>query len=182
MKSFNKWYLDSETDILIQKPILVSSINTVVKQNKVTTNSIFKINDCNSICEFLNMRNIKIRQGYITQVDEHANKLITHLKSVCDLNNIKNVIEIGFLAGHSAELFLKLNSHVNVTSIDDGALQSVSAGKEFINNVLKNKGWMKYWTEEVSNATADLVSSGFITNLHNIDIDIGRGTVICKYV
>ena len=47
---------------------------------------------------------------------------------------------------------------------------------------MKNKGWMKYWTEEVSNATADLVSSGFITNLHNIDIDIGRGTVICKYV
>jgi hypothetical protein len=245
MKSFNKWYLDSEIDILIQNSILISSIDKVVKQNKVTTNSICKINDCNSICEFLKMRNIKIRQGYITQVDEHANKLLTHLKSVCDLNNIKNVIEIGFLAGHSAELFLKLNNHVNVTSIDDGALQSVSAGKEYINlnypnrhtlikgnsniilnndklndsqlkydiilidgsfkydivkqdiilskklahsdtiliinNVLKNKFWMKYWTEEVSNATADLVSSGFITNLHNIDIDMGRGTVTCKY-
>lgn len=245
MKQFKKWYMDDEVNNIVEIPKLVTSVHTVVKQNNVTTKSICKINDCNSICEFLKMRNIKIRQGYITQVDEHANKLLTHLNSVCDVNNIKNVIEIGFLAGHSAELFLKLNNHVKVTSIDDGALQSVSAGKEYIdlnypnrhtlikgnsniiltndkfnvsqlkydiilidgsfkydivkqdiilskklahsdtiliiNNVLKNKFWMKYWTEEVSNATAELVSSGFITNLHNIDIDTGRGSVTCKY-
>ena len=51
-----------------------------------------------------------------------------------------------------------------------------------INNVLKNKKWMKYWTQEVSNASEELTGSGFINSLHNIDIDIGRGTLICKYM
>jgi 16S rRNA (guanine(966)-N(2))-methyltransferase RsmD len=166
------------------------------------------------------------------------------------LANLINFTEINVLdlfagTGNIGLEFLSRGA-VNVTSIDDGALQSVSAGKEYINlnypnrhtlikgnsniilnndsfndshmkydiilidgsfkydivkqdiilskklahsdtiliinNVLKNKRWMKYWTEEVSNATAELESSGFITNLHNIDIDVGRGTVICKYV
>jgi predicted O-methyltransferase YrrM len=170
---------------------------------------------------------------------------VDHLKSICDIEQIKNVLEVGFLAGHSAELFLKLNDHVKVTSIDESVLQSVKAGKEYIdvtyperhtlikgnsnnilkdyimtksevkydiilidgsfkydivkqdiilskqfahentiliiNGVLKNKKWAKYWTVEITDAIADLEADGFINNLHNIDIDVGRGTVTCKY-
>jgi len=40
---------------------------------------------------------------------------------------------------------------------------------------------MKYWTQEVCNATAELETDGFIDNLYNIDIDVGRGTLTCKY-
>ncbi len=248
MKQFNKWYLDNEsTNSIFETPIptLISSIDTVVKKPNTNANYIYKSNDSNSICEFLETRNVKIKQGYITQVQEHANQLATHLKNICDLDGLKNVLEVGFLAGHSAELFLKLNDQIQVTSIDESVLQSVNVGKDYIdlnypnrhtlikgnsniilkddvmtgsevkydiifidgsfkydivkqdiilskqfahentiviiNNVLKNKKLMKYWTQEVSNATADLETVGFINNLHNIDIDVGRGTVTCKY-
>jgi predicted O-methyltransferase YrrM len=170
---------------------------------------------------------------------------VSHLKRICDVTGLKNVLEVGFLAGHSAELFLKLNDQVKVTSIDEGVLQSVKVGKEYIdvtyperhtlikgnsniilkddvmtvsevkydiilidgsfkyeivkqdiilskqlahentiviiNNVLKNKKWIKYWTQEVCNAIDDLKADGFIDNLHNIDIDVGRGSLMCKY-
>lgn len=246
MKQFNKWYMDSEHDHVYQAPSLTSSIHKVTKTINTPANpTLYKNNDSNSICKFLENRNIKIKQGYITQVDEHANQIITYLKSICDVTTINKVIEIGFLAGHSAELFLKLNDQVNVVSIDEGVLQSVKAGKDYIdlnypnrhtlingnsnnilkdencivsqvkydiifidgsfkydivkqdiilskklahsntiviiNNVLKNKNWMKYWTQETSNAVDWLKMSGYINNLHNIDIDVGRGTVFCKY-
>jgi len=248
MKQFNKWYLDDETTNSIfetRTPQMISVVDTVVKKPNNAVNYIHKSNDSNSICDFLETRNVKIKQGYITQVEEHANQLVSHLKSICDVEQVKNVLEVGFLAGHSAELFLKLNDYVKVTSIDESVLQSVKAGKEYIdvtyperhtlikgnsniilkdnvmtvsevkydiifidgsfkydivkqdiilskqfahentiviiNNVLKNKKWIKYWTQEVCNAIDDLKSDGFIDNLHNIDIDVGRGTLTCKY-
>ena len=245
MKQFNKWYLDDEIDNALQDPLLISSIDKVVKLPSNIVTYIHKQSDFNSICKLLETRNVKIKQGYITQVDEHAFQLVARLKQICDIYSVKNVLEIGFLAGHSAELFLKLNDHIQVTSIDESVLQSVSIGKEYIdlnypkrhtlikgnsnnilktdlltisqfkydiilidgsfkydivkqdiilskqfahentiviiNNVLKNKKLMKYWTQEVSNATNELETDGFINNLHNIDIDVGRGTVTCNY-
>jgi predicted O-methyltransferase YrrM len=248
MKQFNKWYLDDETSNSIFKtrtPQMISAVDTVVKKTNNTVNYIHKSNDSNSICEFLETRNVKIKQGYITQVEEHANQLVSHLKSICDVEQVKNVLEVGFLAGHSAELFLKLNDHIKVTSIDESVLQSVNVGKEYIdvnyperhtlikgnsndilkdnvmtqtemkydiilidgsfkydivkqdiilskqfahentiliiNGVLKSKKWAKYWTLEITDAVEELAGNGFIDNLHNIDIDVGRGSVTCKY-
>ena len=248
MKQFNKWYLDDETSNSIFKtrtPQMISAVDTVVKKTNNTVNYIHKSNDSNSICEFLETRNVKIKQGYITQVEEHANQLVSHLKSICDVEQVKNVLEVGFLAGHSAELFLKLNDHIKVTSIDESVLQSVNVGKEYIdvnyperhtlikgnsnhilkdnvmtqtemkydiilidgsfkydivkqdiilskqfahentiliiNGVLKSKKWAKYWTLEITDAVEELAGNGFIDNLHNIDIDVGRGTITCKY-
>jgi predicted O-methyltransferase YrrM len=248
MKHFKKWYLDDENINSILKartPFFMSSVDKVKRKPNNGVIYIHKPDDSNSICQFLEARNIKIRQGYITQVLVHAKQIVDHLKSICDIEQIKNVLEVGFLAGHSAELFLKLNDHVKVTSIDESVLQSVKAGKEYIdvtyperhtlikgnsnnilkdyimtksevkydiilidgsfkydivkqdiilskqfahentiliiNGVLKNKKWAKYWTVEITDAIADLEADGFINNLHNIDIDVGRGTVTCKY-
>lgn len=248
MKQFKKWYLDDENINSILKssnPFSIPLINTDKSKPNNVVDYIHKNNDSNSICEFLETRNVKIKQGYITQVEEHTNQLVSHLKNICNVEQVKYVLEIGFLAGHSAELFLKLNHQVKVTSIDENALRSVNVGKEYIdvtyperhilikgnsniilkddvmtrtelkydiifidgsfkydivrqdiilskqfahkntiliiNNVLKNKKWMKYWTQEVSNAIDDLKANDFIDNLHNIDIDVGRGSLMCKY-
>ena len=242
MKQFNKWYLDIERASVFQIPKLISS-NTVI--STANTDTKHTISNDNPICNYLTSRNIQIKQGYITQVNEHSSQVTEHINKLCDVTQVQNILEIGFLAGHSAEMFLSLNKTVKVTSIDECVLQSVRVGKDYIdlyypgrhslikgnsnnvlknnefnnsqikydiilidgsfkydivkqdiilskqfahentlviiNNVLKNKKWMKYWTQEVSNATADLEADGFINNLYNIDIDIGRGTVTCKY-
>ena len=246
MKQFKKWYLDDENSILKSRtPFLMSSVDKVKRKPNNGVIYIHNPDDSNSICDFLSARNIKIRQGYITQILVHAKQIVAHLKSICDIEEIKNVLEIGFLAGHSAELFLKLNNQVKVTSIDEIVLQSVKVGKDYIdlyyphrhtlikgnsndilkddimtksevkydiilidgsfkydivkqdiilskqfahentiliiNGVLKSKKWAKYWTLEITDAAEELAGNGFIDNLHNIDIDVGRGTLICKY-
>jgi precorrin-6B methylase 2 len=50
------------------------------------------------------------------------------------LNNDFNVLEIGFLAGHVIETLLDLHKNINITSFDEGKLQSVSTGVNFIEN------------------------------------------------
>ena len=243
MKQFNRWYLDSEQvkENVFEIPKMISS--TVQKSNDI--NSIYKINDCNSICQFLETRNIKIKQGYITQVEEHAKQLMTHLNTICDVNNIENVLEIGFLAGHSAEMFLKMNKNIKVTSIDEGVLQSVKSGKEYIdlfypnrhtlikgnsNNILKgdtftesqnkydiilidgsfkydvmkqdillskkladektiviingvveNKKMIKYWNADAVLIAKEMIDNSFMDKLIQFDIDVGRGSLLCKY-
>lgn len=244
MKQFNKWYLDDEHEYVYQPPRLISSINNVVKKSNIHANFTYKPNDSNSICNYLEKHNIQIKQGYITQVDEHANQLLTHLKSICDVNSIKNVMEIGFLAGHSAELFLKLNDQIHVTSIDEHALKSVFVGKEYIdmvypnrhtllkgnstdilnstlidtnrtfdiilidgsykyditkqdillarkyssldtvviiNNVLENTNFIKYWNTDPTLVAKEMIDNKTIIKIKQIDIDVGRGTLLCKY-
>ena len=48
-------------------------------------------------------------------------------------------MEIGFNAGHSAELFLSNNKNINVLSFDIGGHQYVKYGKEFIDNKYPNR-------------------------------------------
>ena len=244
MKQFNRWYLDSEKmkNNVFEIPKMISS---AVQKPTNNINSIYKINDCNSICQFLETHNIKIKQGYITQVDEHTNQLLTHLSTICDIDNIKNILEIGFLAGHSAEMFLKMNKNIKVTSIDEGVLQSVRLGKEYIdlcypnrhtlikgnsNNILKddtlngsqskydiilidgsfkydvikedilllkkladektiviingvveNKKWIKYWNSDIVLITNEMIENKVVQKLAQFDIDVGRGSLLCKY-
>ncbi len=239
MKQFNKWYLDAEKDAIFQIPKLISS------NIKSDTDLKYQVSTKNPICQYLTDRNIKIRQGYITQVNEHSSQVINQINKLCNVNQLQNILEIGFLAGHSAEIFLNLNKTVNVTSIDESVLQSVKAGKEYIdlyypgrhtlikgnsnnvlknekfnssqmkydiilidgsfkydiikqdillsknlahdntiiiiNNILENKKWIKYWNKEPCIVVDELISGRVITKLHQIDIDIGIGTLVCKY-
>lgn len=45
---------------------------------------------------------------------------------------VKEIMEIGFNAGHSAETFLSSNPHANLTSFDLGEVNAMKYGKEYI--------------------------------------------------
>ena len=70
------------------------------------------------------------------QVKKHEEMIVASIKKHCsDTKSIKNILEIGFLAGHSADMFLKLNESVVVHSFDNIGFQSVAAGKKYIDQL-----------------------------------------------
>ena len=52
---------------------------------------------------------------------------------------IKNVLEIGFNTGHSADIFLSNNEKINLISFDIGLHDYVKIGKEYIDKEYKNR-------------------------------------------
>ena len=56
------------------------------------------------------------------------------LIELCNKYNCKNIMEIGFNAGHSADLFLSIDQNIKVTSFDIGVNKYVDYGKKFIDN------------------------------------------------
>lgn len=83
------------------------------------------MSDLNNLYETLN---IDIFEGHCQQVHEQTKVL----KNIVNNNSINNVMEIGFNAGHSSELFLSSNKNINVVSFDLGYHYYVKTGKEFI--------------------------------------------------
>ena len=67
-------------------------------------------------------------EGYSQQCNEES----IFLKNIVNNESIINVMEIGFNAGHSAELFLSSNKNINLVSFDIGAGECVNLGKKFI--------------------------------------------------
>ena len=132
MKIFNRWYIGQN---------IVSQNKFVENLSSISVNS-FHTDESeeHDLTKFIEKSGVKIRQGYITQNLKHKNKKIESIKHYFgDLNKIKNVLEIGFLAGHSCEMFMNLNENIHVTSFDLGAFQSVNVGKLYINNNYPNK-------------------------------------------
>ena len=78
--------------------------------------------------EFYIKRNISKFEGYSQQVPEQAQ----FLKNIVNNESIINVMEIGFNAGHSAELFLSSNENIQLVSFDIGRHSYVKLGKTFI--------------------------------------------------
>lgn len=78
--------------------------------------------------DFLIEKKISITEGFTQQIPWQ----IDDLKLLC--KNAKTVLEIGFNAGHSSELFLELNPDSKIVSFDLGFYSCVSAGKEYIDN------------------------------------------------
>jgi hypothetical protein len=60
------------------------------------------------------------------------NSEIEFLKYIISNKNTKNVMEIGFNAGHSADLFLSSNPDIHLTSFDLGQHSYLHSGKEYI--------------------------------------------------
>ena len=84
-----------------------------------------------TITLFLNSRGFHSFEGYSQEVSQQVNDLI----NLTNKPNI-NVMEIGFNAGHSAEVFLQNNKDLNLTSFDLGR-----------HNVYKRMGSRTYnWT------------------------------------
>ena len=76
------------------------------------------------------------REGYIMQQEEKV-KLITKL--VMDKENIHNILEIGFNAGHSSMLFLMNAPNAKVVSFDIGVNGYVDRAKKCIDNLYPNR-------------------------------------------
>ena len=75
---------------------------------------------------YINQKNIRISEGFTQQNPWQVDDLTLVAKEA------KQILEIGFNAGHSSELFLNLNSEITVVSFDLGIYDSVLVGKEYI--------------------------------------------------
>lgn len=117
MKMFNKWFILQES---AEDLIKLIDVNTISKLDKL-----------------LSDKNITLRQGSIIKSHDLKEFFISTIESklmLHKLNNDFNVLEIGFLAGHVTETLLDLHKNINITSFDEGKLQSVSTGVNFIEN------------------------------------------------
>jgi predicted O-methyltransferase YrrM len=87
-----------------------------------------------NITKFLNDRGFHQFEGYSQQVSRQVDDLIELSKKekIC-------VMEIGFNAGHSSEVFLKNNPTLNLTSFDLGCHEYVSTAKEYIDVIYPNR-------------------------------------------
>ena len=83
---------------------------------------------------FLNSKGFHTFEGYSQQCPEQVRDLI----GLSSMPNI-HVMEIGFNAGHSAEVFLKHNSNLTLTSFDIGYHPYIKSAKEYIDLVYPNR-------------------------------------------
>jgi len=86
--------------------------------------------------DFYNKNKIKITEGYIGQNKEQISDIV----KICKSNNFKYIMEIGFNAGHSSEIFLS-NTNAYVYSFDLGEHfhEYLKYGKTYINNKYSNR-------------------------------------------
>ena len=88
-----------------------------------------------SLNKFLKERNCNIIEGY----SRSCYKETIMLQVLASNNNIKNILEIGFNAGHSADTFLGINSNASLISFDIGEHSCVKVAKEFIDSFYPNR-------------------------------------------
>jgi predicted O-methyltransferase YrrM len=86
------------------------------------------------ITTFLNNRGFYSFEGYSQQVPQQVKDLI----KITNKPNL-NMMEIGFNAGHSAEVFLKNNNKLTLTSFDLGSHNYVTTAKEYIDATYPNR-------------------------------------------
>ena len=89
-----------------------------------------------SLDNYYNKYNIKITEGNIENNIEQKKDIINIIKT----KNPEYILEIGFNAGHSSELFLE-NSNAYIYSFDIGAHfhEYLKYGKLFLNNKFPNR-------------------------------------------
>jgi hypothetical protein len=88
-----------------------------------------------SITEFLNSRGFYSFEGHCRLEQKQVDDLI----EISNYPNIINVMEIGFNAGHSAEVFLSNNKNIHLTSFDLGSHDYVYTAKEYIDSTYQNR-------------------------------------------
>jgi predicted O-methyltransferase YrrM len=87
------------------------------------------------ITTFLNNKGFYSFEGYSQQITKQVEDLVYLINNP----NIKNVMEIGFNAGHSAEIFLQNNKELTLTSFDLGSHNYVNTAKEYIDANYPNR-------------------------------------------
>lgn len=96
--------------------------------------------------DFLIRRGFTCLEGYSQQVDKQVIDLINLVNN----DDIQNVMEIGFNAGHSAEIFLKFNKKIHLTSFDINVHEYVKHGVEYIQNNYKDRHIIVYGDSNIS--------------------------------
>lgn len=86
------------------------------------------------LSQFLHARGFYEFEGYSQQIPQQVNDLIELTK-----NQNMSVLEIGFNAGHSAEVFLRNNSELTLTSFDLGIHDYVHTAKEYIDAIYPDR-------------------------------------------
>jgi len=86
-----------------------------------------------SLDDYYRKNKIYIYEGYSTQSSQKKKKLIQYSK------DSKNILEIGFNAGHSSEVFLTTNKSSTITSIDLGYWYYCKFGKAFLEKKYSNR-------------------------------------------
>lgn len=87
-----------------------------------------------SITDFLNIKGFYSFEGHCQEIFKQVKDLILLTREP----NI-NLMQIGFNAGHSAELFLQNNNNLTLLSFDLGIHEYVSVANEYINNTFPNR-------------------------------------------
>jgi len=87
------------------------------------------------LVDFYKKKNIKKMEGYSQEVAGE----VDFLKKIVKSRGVVNVMEIGFNAGHSAEIFLSSNTKCKLWSFDIGRWSYVNLGKEFIDENFPNR-------------------------------------------
>jgi len=87
-----------------------------------------------SITKFLKSRGFNSFEGYSQEIKQQVKDLI----NLTSKKNI-NVMEIGFNAGHSAEVFLHFNKTLKLTSFDLGGHDYILTAKEYIDSTYPNR-------------------------------------------
>ncbi len=88
-----------------------------------------------SLINYLKEKDCNIIEGY----SRSCYKETLILQLLVSDKNIKNILEIGFNAGHSADLFLNNNQQCNVLSFDIGEHSYVKIAKEFMDKTYPNR-------------------------------------------
>lgn len=134
-----------------------------------------------NLINFYKSKNIEKFEGYSQEVKEQTE----FLKKIIDNDTIKTAMEIGFNAGHSAEIFLSSNKNIKLVSFDIGSHSYVKDGKEFIDKTYPDRHTLiignslktipKYKKE---NKKFDFI---FIDGGH--DYDVAKGDLLnCKHL
>lgn len=87
-----------------------------------------------TITQYLNDNGFSVFEGYSQQVPQQVEDLI----QISSQSNL-HVMEIGFNAGHSAEIFLQNNPGLTLTSFDLGQHAYVSVAKNYIDATYPNR-------------------------------------------
>jgi predicted O-methyltransferase YrrM len=123
-----------------------------------------------SLTSFLNNRGIYEIEGYSQQVPGQVKDLISLT------NKSLSVMEIGFNAGHSAEVFLQNNKELTLLSFDLGEHNYVISAKEYIDCTYPNRHTLIFgdsrktipiYLENNKNKTFDVI---FIDGGHDYEI------------
>ena len=99
-----------------------------------------------NVTEYLKEKGFIDFEGYSAQNNDE----VELLKKLLNEKTIRNILEIGFNAGHSSEIFLESVNDIHVTSFDMGIHTYVKVAKKYIDNKYPNRHKIIYGDSRIT--------------------------------